>query len=179
MKLFFTKNRKKNKGFTLLEALVSIGIFTMSVLAMLSILAQGISNTNYAKKKIIASYLAQEGVEQIRNIRDTTVISNEDRSAGWAEFKSVISDFCGSGCYLQEFNLPATCTESCPPILYHNGSGIYNYVLDGGVESGYVVTITVESVSDDEVKVNSTVSWDKGSTDYSLKFSDNLFNWIE
>ena len=50
----------KNTGFTLVETLVAISIFSMSLVALMSILGSGISDTNYAKQKIIAGYLTQE-----------------------------------------------------------------------------------------------------------------------
>ncbi|MFA6257804.1 MAG: type II secretion system protein [Candidatus Paceibacterota bacterium] len=78
--------RQKNKAFTLVETLVSISIFTMSILGLMSILASSISNTNYVKQKITAEYLAQEGIEHARNIRDTHVLY--DISLGWDNFKS-------------------------------------------------------------------------------------------
>lgn len=77
---------QKNTGFTIIETLVAISIFTTSILVLLAVLTQGISNTSYAKKKIIAGYLAQEGIECIRNTRDNYILY-----AGhtWADFKSI------------------------------------------------------------------------------------------
>ena len=78
------KKNKKNSGFTFVEVLVAVSIFTLSILALLVILTQGISNTNYARQKITATYLAQEGIEHGRNIRDTHVLY--DGSLGWVNF---------------------------------------------------------------------------------------------
>jgi type II secretory pathway pseudopilin PulG len=83
MKLFF---KKTNKAFTLVETLVAVSIFTVSILGLISVLASGISDTGYAKKKISATYLAQEGIEYTRNIRDTHVLYGG--SSGWDDFKS-------------------------------------------------------------------------------------------
>jgi hypothetical protein len=38
---------------------------------MMSVLSSGLSDTNNAKKKMVATFLAQEGIEYMRNIRDT------------------------------------------------------------------------------------------------------------
>jgi type II secretory pathway pseudopilin PulG len=77
--------KQKNKAFTLVETLVAISIFTISILGLISVLASGISDTGYAKKKISATYLAQEGIEYTRNIRDTHVLYGG--STGWNDFK--------------------------------------------------------------------------------------------
>jgi len=83
MKLFF-KKVNKSRGFTLVETLVAIAIFTASILAVMAVLANSISDTNYAKKKITAAYLAQEGIEYVRKMRDTFVLTNNQ--TGWADF---------------------------------------------------------------------------------------------
>ena len=82
-KLLKQKN-KKDAGFTLVETLVAIAIFTVSILAVMAVLANSISDTNYAKKKITAAYLAQEGIEYVRKMRDSFVLTNNQ--TGWADF---------------------------------------------------------------------------------------------
>lgn len=86
MKFFLKKINKFNGGFTLVETLVSVSIFTVSLLAIMSVLASSIASTNYAKQKMSAAYLAQEGIEHARNIRDNHVLY--DASSGWDNFKN-------------------------------------------------------------------------------------------
>src|SRR3990167_10563893 len=80
---------RSKRGFTLVETLVAISIFTVSILGLLSVLSGGISDTSYAKKKIIASYLAQEGIEYIRNMRDNYVLYPSNGT--WNNFKAKLS----------------------------------------------------------------------------------------
>ena len=91
MKTFFIQ---KNRAFTLVEVLVAIAIFSLSILSVLLILESGITNADYAKQKMTASYLAEEGIEYIRNLRDTSVLYNN--SNNWITFKSMLS---AGGCY--------------------------------------------------------------------------------
>ncbi|MCX6752231.1 MAG: type II secretion system protein [Candidatus Nomurabacteria bacterium] len=89
MKLFFKKVNKTNKGFTLVEMLVAISIFTVSLLGIMSVLASGVANTTYAKQKMVATYLAQEGIEYVRNMRDTEVLYGSGNIiARWNRFKN-------------------------------------------------------------------------------------------
>jgi prepilin-type N-terminal cleavage/methylation domain-containing protein len=80
--------KQTNKGFTLVETLVSISIFSMAILGLLSVLASSITNTTYAKQKMAADYLAQEGIEYMRNVRDTLVLYDPvNAQHGWDTFK--------------------------------------------------------------------------------------------
>ncbi|MFA5840701.1 MAG: prepilin-type N-terminal cleavage/methylation domain-containing protein [Candidatus Paceibacterota bacterium] len=138
MKKFLKKHNKKNKGFTLVETLVSISIFTMSILGLLFVLSNGISDTGYAKKKLAASYLAQEGIEYVRNQRDNAVLYNATSpQAGWDSFKTPraislpvsSSDFTGftrditiAGVSVDEVKVTSTVT-------WTQGSGSFNIVF--------------------------------------------------
>ena len=84
------RGKKKNKGFTLVEVLVSIAIFSVSILGLLSVMASGIINTNYAKNKMIAGYLAQEGVEYMRNLRDDYIYYSSQSSLSWSDFETQV-----------------------------------------------------------------------------------------
>src|SRR3990170_1749725 len=73
-----------SRGFTLIETLVALVIFTTSITVLISVTGSGVANTNYAKNKFIASYLAQEGVEMVRNIRDNAWL--DPAGGGWSKF---------------------------------------------------------------------------------------------
>lgn len=67
----FKINQNQNqKGFTLIETLVAITIFTIALVAMLSISGRGISDINISKNKLIANYLGDEAIEGVRALRD-------------------------------------------------------------------------------------------------------------
>jgi prepilin-type N-terminal cleavage/methylation domain-containing protein len=182
MKFLFIKNKKfvNKQGFTLVETLVAISIFTVSILGLLSILSKGISDTGYAKKKMIAGYLTQEGIEYIRNMRDTNALYTP--SGGWNSFKTKIAsctsaDKCGFGVtqFTPNVFLCASHASQCK-LFEQNGNYNTNSI---GADSGFVRTVYMETKSADEIKVFSTVSWTQGSGQYDITFSENLFNWTE
>lgn len=205
MKKYF--KQKKNghqvlglsKGFTLVETLVSISIFTMSILGLLSVLSSGVTSTSYAKNKIIAGYLAQEGIEYVRNMRDTFVIYDATSAQnGWSGASGFItkltnaSCYASNGCYFGDLssvdysnpsqpmkNLSMTaCGGSCPALTYSNTSGKYSYDVSG-TATNFIRKIQVNTISANEIKILSTVSWTQGLSTYSITFSENLYNWIE
>ena len=178
--------KQKNTGFTLVETLIAISVFTMSIIALMSVLASGISNTNYAKNKMIATYLAQEGIEYIHNIRDNYVLSDP---TGWNDFNVKIEPCTnGNGCYFNDSSLGdavmkdiqiAECTAGLCGLYYLPAEDIYTYNYNNSGEnvSGFKRVITVDpniSSTGQEVKITSTVTWGNNS----VKFSENLFNWV-
>jgi type II secretory pathway pseudopilin PulG len=81
----FYFNLKKNKGFTLLEALVATSILMVAVAAPITIAQKGLSSAIYSKNQMIASYLAQDAIEYIKNVRDQNFIANisSPNSVNW------------------------------------------------------------------------------------------------
>ena len=79
MKFFNLKRNKKyilqaNSGFTLIETLVAISILLIAVVGPLTISASSLQSSLNVRNQITASYLAEEAIEYIRNIRDTESI---------------------------------------------------------------------------------------------------------
>lgn len=188
------RESKTSRGYTLVETLIAVSIFSISILGLLVTLSKGISDTGYAKKKIVAAYLAQEGVEYFRNMRDTYVLyTNQGPDRGWGDFKSYLDPCKGPhGCSFDPLdaaaygdkNMPmsglpiSSCPEGgCATLRYDPNTGAYGSF--GTEDSGFTRTMNVEEITADEVKVTATVSWQQGSGNYSISLSDNLFNWIE
>jgi type II secretory pathway pseudopilin PulG len=67
---------RDNAGFTLLEALVAVSILMVAVAAPITIAQKGLSSAVYTKNQMIASYLAQDAIEYIKNIRDNTTMAD-------------------------------------------------------------------------------------------------------
>ncbi len=216
LNLFKQKN-KENKalkrtslssGFTLVETLIAISIFTVAIVGLMSVLASGISDTNYAKKKLIAQYLNQEGIEYIRNMRDSYVLyDGTSAQNGWNLFKDklLVTGSCAQpnnkGCYFNDSTLdynnpnqPITnltiigCDATCPKLSYDKNLKKYymQYDPDTGysfnatvIDSGFIRKIQATQISPDEIKVSSTVYWSQGSGSFSVSFSENLFNWVQ
>jgi Tfp pilus assembly protein PilV len=184
MKKKFFKNKKK--GDTLVETLVAIAIFSVSILGILSVLASSITNTNYAKNKMIAGYLAQEGIEYVRNMRDTYVLY--PANGGWSGTSSFVSKLnscvsSGAACGFDNSIAPGPssiftacgASPSTPCLLYFN-NGNYN-IVHSGSSSNFTRKIWMTNVSANEEKIFSEVDYQQGSSTASIVFSEDLFNW--
>jgi type II secretory pathway pseudopilin PulG len=183
----------KGGGFTLVETLVAISIFSLSLIGLMNALGSGIADTNYAKKKITAAYLAQEGIEYLRNMRDTYVLYSATAPAGWTAFNAKLTAAScngANGCYFDDQTLDFTnpnkpitntafysCTGTCPLMSYDPTFAKYNYT--SGSSSGFIRTIKTAQTNANETKITSTVYWGQGSGTYSVSLSESLFNWVE
>ncbi len=167
------------KGFTLVETLVALSIFTISIIGLISATAGGINNVTYSKNKIAAMALAGEGVELVRNIRDTDAIGS---TTGWADFTSQMNACSSSvGCAIdaEALTVSACTSGGCPALRkYINASSASYFGYQGSDTTPFVRTIKVSSVSPDEVLVTSTVSWLQGAGTKSVSTVEHLMNWF-
>lgn len=198
MKLFYQQKNKKNKtGFTLVESLVAISIFTLALIGMMVSLGEGIADTSYAKEKLIAEYLAQENIEYIRNMRDTYVLYSGTPAAGWTAFLTKVSPCTSTNrsksCYFDDQGLdygssavmPMTnltltaCSGACPYLNYTNATGKYGYDAAGVPTSLKRWFIITQTPGDETLRVNSFVSWQQNSGVRTISFSEDLRSWGE
>ena len=71
MKLKFgKKNNFLNKGFSLIEALLSISIFSLLITVFVGSIIYGQESERLANDRARATFIAEEGLEAVRNIRD-------------------------------------------------------------------------------------------------------------
>jgi hypothetical protein len=186
-------NKKKNNqksGFTLVETLVALFVFSLSVLTVMLALSRGLSGTIYAKDKVVAEYLSQEGIEYFRNIRDNFQFYAPDKTTGWKEFvDKLVKAGCADndGCYFwnneeNDFLLTKEiqidpCPSECLPFNYDAPSGKYNY--DSGSGTTYSRKMSVIVLNANNVKITSAVTYHTGSSASTVSLSENLTNWIE
>lgn len=69
---------KNKKGFSFLEVMVTIAVLSVGILAVLTLMTSSMRNSMNSRNSIIASELAQEGIELARNIRDNNLINGNN-----------------------------------------------------------------------------------------------------
>lgn len=198
MKINYPK-LKKNNGFSLLEALIAISIFVMSVVALIMILSGSLSDITFAKRKIEVAYLVQEGVEYVRNMRDDFVLFGTSVNP-WDDFVNKLDtagcfnliDGCyfdpernssGSAVQLFENNVNirdmwmSACSGDCPSLLYRSIGAVNIYGYVAGVDTQIRRKITAQVINPNEIKITSHAVWRHKSGFYNLSFSQSLFNW--
>jgi len=180
----FIKKNNRKKGFSLVEMLVAVFIFSISVITVMAVLSRGLTGTENAKNKMIATFLAQEGVEYFRNVRDAYVIS--DPTNGWNDFLTKLTtDGCAGVCKFDDTGIfsagvmkdlaVASCVGTECDLFYNETTGKYGY--EGGNKSGFSRKMTVKVIDPSRMYVLSVVTWNQGGGSSTVSFSENLFNW--
>ena len=153
-----------SKGFTLIEALVSLVILTVALGPAL-VLSSNISSTaSVIQNNLIAANLAQEGVEVIRALRDASWYNGLSFDTGLAD-----------GIYRTDWNSNILITlGSNPPLKVSDG--LYNY--SSGTETMFKRTITITKINSEELRVVSDVTWtERGNRTRDVKVESHLFDW--
>ena len=170
---------KFKKGFTVIESLVAIAILMLAVTGAASAIQTGISSYIFSKDQIIAFYLAQEAIEQVRNIRDQNGIQNTNWLSG---LSSGAGDPCffGSACTVDPVvsSIATRCPApgSCPVLRQDLVTGFFGY------NSSWPTTvfrreIVLSQINANEISVLVTVNWSKGVTNRQFRARENILNW--
>jgi len=168
------------KGFTLIESIVAISILVTGILAVYYVFASLSNQAKASSNKLSAIYLAQEGIEVIRNIRDSNWINGQD----WLFGILGIGD-CSSGCnYEVDYR---TGTSELYPITYFIDEGrflnkdvfgLYSYGSEY-LDNVYKRKITLYLQDEDTLKISCTVYWFYGNESYSVQIDEVLYNWYQ
>ena len=166
-----------NNGFTLVETLVAITILLVAVTGAYSAAQTGLSGAVYSRDQVTAFYLAQEGIEQIRNMRDENGISGRNWLTGIAQNNSDPCYF-GSSCTVDTVtNTLSSCGASaCPVVRTDTVNGFYGY-NSTWTATPFTRAITLTQITTDEVQVAVTVTWSKGLSSRTFRVRENIMNW--
>jgi prepilin-type N-terminal cleavage/methylation domain-containing protein len=172
--IFSKFNSTPSKAFTLIETMVSLMMISVALLGIYAAIAKYTQQTKQVKENYIASLLGQEGIEIIRNLRDTNWITG-----GRAAFSTgLISSNCnvdGTGGWRVDYLATSTAdlvSNTAPvPYLYTNDTnGFYNYT--SGTVTPYKRQICV--VEDGDIlHVSVVIYW----TSHSTTIKEDLYNW--
>ena len=171
---------RNKSGFTIIESLVAVAILVLVITGVTSAVQTGISSYIFSKDQIIAFHLAQEAVEEIRNIRDENRLNNRNWLSGIAQ-SSDDPCYFGSACTVDpvQSSVAIRCASgpgNCPVLREDAVTGFFGYNV-AWPETIFRREITLSSVNVDEVAVTVTVDWSKGSTARQFKARENLLNW--
>ena len=171
--------KKKRKAFTLVEVLIAISILIIGILSGFILITRALYNVAVIKDRLTASFLAQEGIELTRQIRDSNFLRIlDEESADWR-------DGLRDGTYIIKSNvegdesiqLVSSIPSEAPNFFYDNGLKIYNYST--GEPTTFNREIKITTISADEIRVESIMKWRTKRINFDLFVEDHLYNWMK
>jgi len=180
-----------NKGFTIIELSITIFILSIAVIGIYSAFSIMLILTTDTADRLVASYLAQEGAEIIRNIRDSNWIANSSTGNSWDYGLSICQnglscqvDYSTASSYVLSWNGG----DAGGDYLGLDPNGFYSY--RGGEQTKFRRRITIDCLpygdcgSSHIMKAAVEVFWDEkpnilrpeGGTGV-IEVQDVLYNW--
>lgn len=161
------------KGLTLVETTVALGILMIGVMASLILLISTFNFAERSEQEIVVVNLAREGIEAVRTLRNNNAV---DLFSGGYDGKNFIIDVD------ENFNLDSevgtSAIQECDQcILYLNNDRYLHNAA--GAATNFRRMITIEDVSVSEKKVLSKVYWTLKGNSYEFLLETNLTDWTD
>ncbi|MBI2098574.1 MAG: hypothetical protein HYT49_02855 [Candidatus Wildermuthbacteria bacterium] len=183
------KKVQSENGFTILEIIAATFVVVLVVGGVYSLVVFNLRVSGDVARNLEAAYLAQEGIEVVRNLRDTNFLAIRyalcDPFQNPNAWKGVIDDpgscsgpplpvvdltNCSAGCEAQYDSVDLE--PYADAFLLRDSNGIYNYTT--GSATPFKRKITIDDTTRDSLKVDVEVSWHS----QRVVASTELYNWL-
>jgi len=161
-------NKINQAGFSILEMVAVIAIIGLTLVGLVSLALQSIQVQRLNKYNLTAAMLAQEGIELVRNQRD----SAWKDGSGWG---AVMAD----GNYIVDYTGTMTGgisgIDDSRVVLNINGNGLYEH--GSGALSSFSRLVTISNTTAVSSTVTSRVRYRSGSNYFNYIAETILYDW--
>lgn len=165
---------EKGEGFSIIEVVVAIGIVSATFMAMMILFANNLRMEIYNRNRIVAAYLAQEGIEIVKQKRDSNWFSGLNWRDGLQEGSNLFFS-------MKDQNDPAkgwiiSSSDGAKKIYLSNGAYVQskNNKPSSWVETGFTRTVKIEYLDDNSLRLTINVGYNEGTS--SVKMTSYLYN---
>lgn len=193
-----SKLQNNQSGQGLLETIISLGIITSGIIGMLSLTVANQTAGGEASDRLVATYLAREGVEVARQMRDNNWLLRQSWDQGLesgvdytaAPFWDGITNI-----WTLDFT-PANITHAYARLFRLGGLYFQSTLVapPGAALTAYRRLLRLDEICQDKtvvtdgsacpgpnskigIRVQSIVEWDAKGNTHQLVMEDRLFNW--
>jgi len=192
------KITKNNSGISIVEVVVAIMIITVGMVGVLSLVIQNVEAQYINKNVLMASGLAQEGLELVRNVRDLNWLTPGNVwNQGLVGDGTYTIDYGGSGnkICIGGSDDGYSCTQDsncdsnvCRPInmainsideagarLYVDSNGLYAHTTTATPTNFYRLITVADNT--DYLDVKCTIRWKDGTQNHNYTAETYLYDW--
>jgi hypothetical protein len=157
------KSLIKNKGFTLLEVVLASFLLFLFLAGTFSLLSTGVFSLTTMRNRFLAFYLAQEGIEIVKNIRDTNFLQNNPWLSG-----------IGTGDKEADYQ-SSNLSNFLNNYLKKNNQGFFQY--SDGENTIFKRKITISQIDPNKVQVRVEITWSEKGVQKNFTIVDEISNW--
>ena len=180
---------RSRSAFTLIEVITALFIIMVGIFSGYALVTQTISSAREISTQLTAAYLGKEGIEIVKNIRDSNYLkihfSADEGAANWTNglasdgFPTAIdcsSDNGSNGC-VADYNSGELALNNDQPLKYSPDTG-FGYA--SGDATIYKRTIKVDpNAADGLLAVSVVVTWTEKGANHTtnVNVDENLYDW--
>lgn len=147
--------------------IIATFVITVGLIAVMSLIHRAVISTQISYSRLVGAYLAQEGIEIVRNIRDANwLLQRETPGTPW-------DNGLGTGDWEAGFSDFSLVAYQGRPIKINGG--FYNYT--SGVDTKFKRKITIQKPGANILAVAVEISWQERGISYATSLQENLYNW--
>ena len=181
-----SQTQSNTQGFTIIETLVAITILMIAIAGPLTVANKALTAAVYARDQMIASYLAQDGMEYVKNVRSTDKLT--DATGAWLRsfsscgssstyckvdtVKGIISQDNSIGGSGDQLYLTVVPTLSSNPFYTHDSSGI-------PTQFHRYFNVVPSPANASEAEITMTVSWQTGTLANSVILHNTIYDVLQ
>lgn len=175
--------KKNNQGQTLMETILAIGLLTTVVIGCLGLGIYSVRIGRFSQNQLIAANLAREGLEYVRNVRDTNWLKGQawdTNLSGCATSNWCTLSFNAAGNTWTKTALGAgvtvdTCASDACELKIDPAYYTY-YLTSGGTTSGFRRVFQINPYGSNK-QVEVKVKWFENNQVKYLTLDEILTDW--
>jgi len=168
----------RERGSLMIEAMVAVTLILVGLLGIFGLIGRSLSMNKDVHDRFVATYLAAEGIEVVKNIIDTDVAAAEEGASN----KFWNSTIRSGNTYAVQYDTTASGVNglkgyAAVALNFDPSTGLYSYTHASQPSIFYRAITVKQPASGTGVEVVSAVTWTADGTKNTVTLSDTFTGW--